>query len=118
MGWAILADADRIMRPYVENRLIHQRCQADRATRIIGEDQKSGREGPQPAERHAADGGAHGMLTNAKVKISAAIVAETTTGLEVPGKFEGQTGLGTRGKISRATHQPWHSLGHSVQNLA
>ena len=58
------------------------------------------------------------MLTNAEVEISAAIVAESAIGLEVPGKFEGETGLGTWGKISRATHQPWHSLGHSVQNLA
>jgi hypothetical protein len=46
MGRSILADADRIMRPNVEDRLFHQRCQADRATRIVGEDQKSGREGP------------------------------------------------------------------------
>jgi transposase InsO family protein len=57
------------------------------------------------------------MLTNAEVEISAAIVAESATRLEIPGKFEGETGLGTWAEISRATHQPWHPLGHSVQNL-
>ena len=58
------------------------------------------------------------MLMNAEVEISSAMVAEMATGLKVPGKFERETGLGTWGKISRATHQPRHPLGHSIQNLA
>jgi hypothetical protein len=43
------------------------------------------------------------MLTNAEVEISATMVPKTAAGLEVPGKFEGLTGLGAWGKISRAT---------------
>ena len=58
------------------------------------------------------------MLANAEVKVTPSMVPKMATGLEVAGKFEGQTGLGTRGKISRAADQPRHLLGDSVQNLA
>jgi hypothetical protein len=72
------------MRPYVENRLIHKRCQADRATRVISENQKPGREGPHTTERHAINGGTHGMLANAEVKVTSSMVPKMATGLEVP----------------------------------
>src|SRR5262249_35380681 len=118
MRRAIFADADRIMRPNMENRQIHQRCQPDRATRIIRKNQEAGCKCPQTAKRHPVDGGAHGMLANAEMEISSAMVAELTPSLVVAGKFEREPGLSAWSKIGRATDEPWHPFGHSVKNLA
>ncbi len=86
---AVLAHRDRVVRPHVDHRQAHHRGQADRAPRVVGEDEEAGGEGAQTRQRHAADGGAHRVLADAEVEVAAG----SRRGLEGAREVEGECGL-------------------------
>ncbi len=63
---AVFAEADRIMRHYIDDALVHQRREADRRAAIIGKDEESARIGNEALmERNAVHGCRHAVLANA-----------------------------------------------------
>ena len=85
MGGAVLTEADRVVRPYMKYGNIHQRGEADRSTRVVGEDQVAGIVCPQARQHHPIDHGAHPMLADAVVQIVAAVVAQIAIRLKLSG---------------------------------
>ena len=76
VGRAVLAEADRVVRPHVGDRQLHQRGQPDRRPHVVAEDQEGAAVRPGAAvQRDAVEDRAHGVLADAEVQRAAVGVA-------------------------------------------
>src|SRR5262249_16788489 len=73
MRWPIFTQTDGIMSKDVDHRNFHNGGQPHRRARVIAEDQKTRAKWTNFAQRHSIQGGAHGVLADAEVKISASV---------------------------------------------
>src|SRR5215470_19579333 len=69
----IFTQTDRIVSKDVDHRNFHNGGQPHRRARVIAEDQKTRAKWTNFAQRHSIQGGAHGVLADAEVKISASV---------------------------------------------
>ena len=76
VGGAVLAEADRVVRPDVDGVDVHQRRQPHRRAHVVGELQEGAAERAGRAVQHdAGQDRAHGVLTDAEVQHPAVPVA-------------------------------------------
>ena len=76
VGGAVLAQADRVVRPHVQRRDTHQGAEADRGALVVGEDQERAGERPGLAvQRDAVHDRRGGVLADAEVQDPAVGVA-------------------------------------------
>ena len=69
---AVLAEADGVVRPDVDDAGLHQRGQPDRAAHVVAEDQERAAVGAgRPVQRDAVEDRAHGVLADAEVQRAA-----------------------------------------------
>ncbi|CAB4620637.1 unannotated protein [freshwater metagenome] len=112
MGGAILADADRVMRPGVDDMEIGQCRETNRRTHVIGEDEEG------PSERkHAAMCG-HPVHDRAHCMFTDAVVDLTSVAVEF-GEGIGTIDLdaGVSGQIGAATGETGDQRDQCVDNL-
>ena len=75
MGWAVLADADGVVRVEINDRQLRERGKAHRRTRVIGENEERRARGPEdPIIGDAIVDGRHAVLTNAVAEVAAGAV--------------------------------------------
>ena len=76
VGWAIFAQADRIVGHHIDRWHAHQRRQPHRPARVIGKAHEGAGIGPDAAmQDHAVQGGGHPMFADAEMDIAALAVA-------------------------------------------
>src|SRR5215468_3408104 len=75
MCWPIFTQTDGIVSKDVDHGNFHDGSQPHRRARVIAEDQKTRTKWTNFAQRHSIQGGAHGVLADAEVKISSSIRA-------------------------------------------
>ncbi len=69
VGGPVLAEADRVVGPDVDDRRLHQRGQPDRRAHVVGEHQERAAVGPGRAvQRDAVEDRAHGVLADPEVQ--------------------------------------------------
>src|SRR6266481_7003643 len=99
MRWSIFADADGIVREYVDHGNLHQSAEPDRAAAVVAENQKPRPEGSQLRQREAVENRPHRVFTDPKMEIAAG----STVGLKIARARECQSRLGGRSKVRGAT---------------
>ena len=120
VGGAILADADAVMREYVDDAQLAQRAQPDSRLHVVGKHHEGGAEGQHAAvRRHAVDCRTHGVLAHAESQVASAVTplaahrtlcagAFGLRWLEVAQPFERRFGGWV--EIGRAAHQVGDAL--------
>src|SRR3954454_12569007 len=84
---AVLAEADRVMGPDVDNGQLHQRYQPYRRPHVVAEDQECAAVGPQATVQvDAVHDRAHGMFPDPEMQDSAVRVPWEHPGLPVAGQ--------------------------------
>src|SRR6266436_7322113 len=99
---AIFADADGIVREYVDYGNFHQRAEPDRTSPVVAENQEPRPEGPQLRQREAVEDRPHRVFTDPKVQVS----ARSTVGLKITRARKSQSRLGGRSKVCRTPDHP------------
>src|SRR5712672_3755873 len=102
MLWAIFADADGIVREYVNYGNFHQRAEPDRAAAIVAENQEPRSEGSQLRQREAVENCPHRVFTDPKVQVA----ARSTVGLKITRARESQSRPSGRSKVCRTPDHP------------
>src|SRR5260370_1784091 len=98
-----------------ENRgQFHQGRKPDRRSGVIAEDKESRDVGPDFRDGQPVEGGAHGVLPDAEVKIFSSRIIR----LKVTGAFVCEESLVRWSEISRSAHKPGDILRQDVQRLA
>ena len=109
---AVLAEADRIVRPDEDRRELTQRRQANGRPHVVGEAEERGDEGPHPAVvRHAVGDRRHGVLAHAVVDV----VAGSGLAVEVARALELR--LRGLGEVRVAADEPRNVFCDGVQSL-
>ena len=93
---------------------LHQSTEPQRAAAVIAEDQKARAEGSYLGERQPVENGAHGVLANAEMHVSPAVVRRG----EVSRTVEGQPRLGRRRQVGGSADEPGDALRHGVEDLS
>ena len=76
MGWAVLTDADRVMRHDEDRPDLHERSEADGRAAIIREAQEGAAVRDQAAvQRDSVHGSRHAVLAHAVMRVGAAVFA-------------------------------------------
>ena len=112
MGWAVLADSDRIVSKNINDRDFHQGAQPHRAPHVIDENKEPRAEGPYLHQAQSVQDGSHGVFADAEVKIASAVVLR----LKVAGAFLRDPGLGGWSEICGSSNQPGNVPGGCVQH--
>ena len=118
MGGPVLPEADGIVRPNMQHGKVHQRSKADRAARIVGEDQVAGIVSAEARQHHAVHHRAHRVFADAVAQIVAAVVAEFAIGLKLARTRIVQNDLGAARDIRCAADNPRHFRGDGLEHLA
>ena len=114
VGRAVLAEADRVVGEDVDHRQLHQRREADRRPRVVGEGQVGRPERAQLGERQAVGDRRRLVLADAVVELAAVVGA----GLEVDRAVDAEADRGRVGEVGGAGEQPRHAGGDRVLDLA
>src|SRR5271154_7281619 len=114
MRWAVLPEADRIMREHEDDGKLHQGAQPDGRLHIVGKDEEGRSEGANLGQCETIQDRAHGVLADAEVQIAAA----RRVSFLIAGTLECKPRLGGRGEIGRAADQPWVMRSNGVEYLA
>ena len=112
MGGAVLAQADRVVGPGIDDVGVGERGKADGGTHVVAEDEERAAHGEDAAvARHAGHGRRHGVLADPEVDLG-------TTG-SLGGLVDGVVELHPRvaGEVGRARHQPGDGVGGGVDAL-
>ena len=122
VGRAVLAEADRVVRPDVGHRQLHQRGQPDRPPHVVAEDQEGAAVRPGAAvQRDAVQDRAHRVLADAEVQGPAVGVAREHLGLVNLGderRLARHRGVVAAGQVGRAAPQLGQHRRQRVQHLA
>ncbi len=110
VGRSVLAEADRVVGEDVDHRQLHQRREADRRARVVGEDEVGRPRRAQLREREPVRDRGRLVLADPVVEVAPAAVAR----LEVAGAVELQPHRGRVGEVGRAAHEPGQPLGDRV----
>src|SRR5579859_283475 len=113
MSGAVFTYSNGVMGEDVDHGNFHERRQAHGWPRIVAEDEEARAEWANLAQRETIQDGAHGVLANAEVKISAAVLAV----LKIAGAFEGKTSLGGGSEIGGAADEPRDTFCNGVQHF-
>src|SRR5450759_897161 len=112
MGWAVLTQADGVVRPDIDQPQAGHRRQSHRAAHIVAEDQERGRIRDEAAvQGDAADGGTHGVFSDAEADVAPARVG----GLEDAGALD--VGQVRFGQVRRATEELRQWLRQGIDRL-
>ena len=102
MGWSIFADADGIVREYVDYGNFHQRAEPDRTSPVVAENQEPRPEGSQLRQREPVENRPHRMFTNAKMQVAAG----STVRLKITRAGKSQSRPGGRSEVCRSSDDP------------
>src|SRR5450759_5247866 len=112
MGWAVLTQADGVVRPDIDQPQAGHRRQSHRAAHIVAEYQERGRIRDEAAvQGDAADGGTHGVFSDADADVAPARVG----GLEDACALDG--GQVRFGQARRATEELRQWLRQGIDRL-
>ena len=109
VGRAVLAQPDRVVRPDVGDRQLHERGQPDRAAHVVGEgEERAAVDAGAAVQRDAVHDRAHGVLADAEVQGAAVGPAAPHLGLPVgrqERRFALDRGVVALGQVGRAAPQ-------------
>src|SRR5262249_15553034 len=114
MRRSVLANPDRVVREYVDDRQLHERAQANRWPRVVAEDEETRAEGANLRGRKTVQDGGHRMLAHTEMEVAAAPLV----GRKIARAFKRQPRLGRRRQISRPSDQPRNIASERIQDLA
>ena len=105
VGRAVLAEADRVVGPDVDDRQLHQRREPHRAAHVVAEDEERAAEHPRAAvQRDAVHDRAHGVLADAEVQDPAVRRRRrAASGRNELGAFDRRCCCSRRGRRTRPT---------------
>ena len=109
VGRAVLAEADRVVRPDVGDRQLHERGQPDGAAHVVGEgEERAAVDAGAAVQRDAVHDRAHGVLADAEVQRAPVGAAGPHLGLPVgrqERRFALDRGVVALGEVGRAAPQ-------------
>src|SRR5699024_723042 len=115
VGGAVLAQADRVVRPHVGGRDLHQRGETDRAAHVVRELEEGASVGTgQPVQGDAGEDRAHAVLADAEVQRAAELVTGELGGAVLLGQEGGlalHRGVVRAGQVGAAAPQLGHHSG-------
>ena len=113
MGWAVLAEEDRVMGPYPHRWGGHQSGETDRGPHVVAEDEEGRGIGLEPAvDRHPVGDASHGVLPDPKWDVPRRPITLRVAAFGV------DHGLGRGDQIGRAADEPGDLLGDLREQLA